>query len=382
MDNTQNHLTGSNVRRTIYYWKCDRPAAFHGTSQSEGRGESRADMRSQVEALLERRVGSVPADLRAGGGQGNHLIYRATIADRDCLIRIEDGPERDDYMEVEADVIGRVRASGVPSWHFIDADSSRTEVPFAWQIVERVSGSDLNQLLSAGTLDLPAAAEAIGTCVGKWQSVRPQGYGPFQPDVLRSTGELVGFHASYESYFTIRLEAHIRFLAERSFLSAELADAITAAIAQSTPLLDLEREGGGCLVHKDLALWNVIGEAPAKINAVIDWDDTVSGDPMDDLSLLACFYDGTVLERALEGYRSQRELPQNWLPRFWLHLLRNMLWKSVIRVGSGYFDISDSKGFFLTTGSGQSGSTLRDFTLARIETALRGLKHSNPITSL
>lgn len=45
-------------------------------------------------------------------------------------------------------------------------------------------------------------------------------------------------------------------------------------VADFRPLLQLEE---GCLVHKDLALWNVLGEND-KISAVIDWDDAVSGD--------------------------------------------------------------------------------------------------------
>lgn len=373
---------GSQARRTIYYWKCDRPVAFHGTTQDASQREARAGLREQVEGLLERRFGGVPADLRPGGGQGNHMIYRATVQGLDCLIRIEDGAEADDYMEVEAAVIRRVREAGVGSWNFLGVDSSRTEVPFAWQIVERVQGADLNHLLTEGKLDLPAAAEAIGKCVGLWQSIRPEGYGPFQPQVLRESGKLRGFHDTYAGYFFTRLDAHLRFLADRGFLSQAQAGEIARLIEGHTALLDLRAEGGGCLVHKDLALWNIIGEAPAKVGAVIDWDDTVGGDPTDDLSLLACFYDGEVVSRALEGYVSVHTLPEHWLERFWLHLLRNLLWKSVIRVGAGYFDIGQGQNFFLTGGKGQNGSSLKAFTLARIEAAMRGLKYSNPISTL
>lgn len=370
-------VSGPDLRRFIYYWKCDRPAAFHGTVQDAARSKTSAGIYKEVEGLLERHFGGVPADLRSGGGQGNHLIYRATINGLDCLIRIEDGPEHDDYMEVEAEVIGRVRQAGIPSWHVLGVDSSRSEVPFAWQVVERVSGADLNQLLSSGLLDLPLAAERLGACVARWQEIRLEGFGPFQPRLLREQGVLKGFHANYRDYFTMQLDRHIAFLVERAFLTAEQGAAITALISRFERLLDLPALDG-CLVHKDLALWNVIGEAPAQINAVIDWDDTVSGDPTDDISLLACFHDGKIISRVLAGYASERDLPESWLERFWLHLLRNMLWKSVIRVGSGYFDIQNSQDFFLT----QNNSSLREFTLSRIETAMQGLQHSNPVTVL
>jgi hypothetical protein len=92
---------------------------------------------------------------------------------------------------------------------------------------------------------------------------------------------------------------------------------------------------------------------------------------MDDLSLLACFHDAAFLEWAFAGYEMVKPLPDEAMRRFWLHLLRNLIVKAVIRVGAGYFE-RDS-GFFLI-GSGSSGEDLRRFTEARIETAVRGLR--------
>ena len=100
---------------------------------------------------------------------------------------------------------------------------------------------------------------------------------------------------------------------------------------------------------------------------------------MDDLSLLGCFHDGAILARALTGYTLVRPLPPEHRRRFWLHLLRNMIVKAVIRVGAGYFSRSDS--FFLI-GSGQSGADLKAFTRARIETALRGLNEKRDLSIL
>ena len=65
--------------------------------------------------------------------------------------------------------------------------------------------------------------------------------------------------------------------------------------------------------------------------------------------------------------------------RFWLHLLRNMIVKSVIRVGAGYFDRDD--GFFLIS-SGISGQSLREFTHSRLDLALQGLRNSSSIDIL
>jgi aminoglycoside phosphotransferase (APT) family kinase protein len=192
---------------------------------------------------------------------------------------------------------------------------------------------------------------------------------------LREHGDLKGFHVRYEDYFRLNLEKHLEFLTDHDFLLQEDAEMILAEVDRHASVLELRQ---GCLVHKDLALWNILG-TETEIKAFIDWDDAISGDPMDDLSLLGCFYDGAVLARALEGYASVRALPEEYRRRFWLHLLRNMIVKAVIRVGAGYFERTD--GFFLI-GSGSSGADLRTFTRERLWRAFQGLQKNWGIDQL
>ncbi len=83
--------------------------------------------------------------------------------------------------------------------------------------------------------------------------------------------------------------------------------------------------------------------------------------------------------QVVAGYESVRPLPGDWRRRFWLHLLRNLIMKSVIRVGAGYFDRTD--GFFLI-GSGSSGTSLQQFTRARLAAALEGLREDAELGEL
>lgn len=357
-------------RRDIYYWKCDRPAAFHGTI-----GERTPDSYlAPLQHVLAQRFPDAVLAVRPADGQGNHVTFIAGIDGVEYFVRIEDGPERDDYIEVESRILELVRACGLPAPRVIAADASRSQAPFAWQVLEKINAPDLNQLLKQGRLDIPATAEKIGTAVARWQSVQPADFGPFDPEVLRTRGSLQGLHQTYAAYFFLNLERHLAFLVNGNFFDRQDADGICGEIENHRSLLDLQ---SGCLVHKDLALWNILG-TERDILAFIDWDDAVAGDPMDDLSLLGCFYDGAVLARALKGYASIRPLPPEYRRRFWLHLLRNMLFKSVIRVGAGYFDRDDS--FFLIGGSGGAG--LKAFTYSRIITALNGLRENQEIETL
>lgn len=351
-------------RQNIYYWKCDRPAAFHGTHT---RGVPDAQIAQQLRASLQHHFAG-DVDLSVGSGQGNHLTWNATVDGVAMFIRVENGPEQDGHLAIESAVIDQVRATGIATPRVHGCDATRTRVPFAWQALERIDAPDLNHWFKQGTLDVPRIAFDIGAAVATWQSLSFTGFGPFDDS-------LQGYHRTYADYFHLRLDEHLAFLVMRGFLTAQQCRDIATEIENHHALLDLDQ---GCFVHKDLALWNILG-TETRIAAFIDFDDSICGDPMDDLSLLACFHDTAFLTRAFEGYASIRPLPANHLRRFWLHLLRNMIVKSVIRVGAGYFDRDD--GFFLIN-SGSSGSSLREMTFSRLDLALNGLRNESSIDTL
>lgn len=353
-------------RSAVYYWKCDRPAAFRGV-QAVAAERPRPGLEALLGAAIERALRRGPATLRPAGGQGNHLTFELALGGEDYFVRVEDGPERDDYLEVESHVLGAVAALGVPAPRVIGVDASRHEVPFAWQVLEHLRQFDLNRHFKEGRLEPVRIAHALGAAIARWQALTPPGFGPFDPQVLRDHGRLEGFHPTYADYFFLHLERHLGFLSARGFLAPGEVAAIREEVTCHAPLLALP---AGCLVHKDLALWNVLG-TPERIVGVIDWDDAIAGDPTDDLSLLGCFHDGATVEKAIAGYAEVRTLPPDFRRRFWLHLLRNMIVKAVIRVGAGYFERSDT---FYLIGAGGTGAALRDFTLARLDTARRGLR--------
>ncbi len=359
-------------RRDIHYWKCDRPAAFYGTRT---RVLPTSEMEQQLRDALQQHFRPSSLMLSPGCGQGNHLSWNAELDGKPLFIRVENGPEKDDYLEMESAILKAVGDIGVPVPEVHGCDVSRTHIPFAWQALERLNHRDLNHWYKQGVLDSDQVSFEIGRNIASWQSITPAGFGPFDLDTYRATGELCGLHSDFAAWFTLRLDRHLKFLVESSFLSSHQHEQIVRTIRDHEELLDLKR---GCLVHKDLALWNILGD-PKRIAAFIDFDDAISGDPLDDLSLLVCFHDRPFMERALAGYASVQPLPVQYHRRLWLHLLRNMIVKAVIRVGSGYFDRDG--GLFLI-GPGANGQTLRHLTEQRIEIALQGLQNNSDFSIL
>ncbi len=362
---------GTNPRRSVYYWKCDRPAALHGVLRAPNPEEDER-LRMRLAAYCE-KIFHAPIRVSAAVGEGIHRTFRLDARGKAYFIRVENGPEADAHLEMETRVMAAVAEAGVPVPRTIFCDVSRSQVPFSVQILEYFAEPDLNRSFQEGTLALTSVAREIGRAVGMWQGVRVEGFGPFGKET--GDGALIGFHASYAEYFHLRLEEHLHILRSGNFLTDTEAGMIRRGIAERGTLLDLVR---GCLVHKDLALWNILG-AEGRIAAFIDWEDAISGDPVDDLSLLACFHPTEVAQAAAQGYESVRPLPEDFVPRLWLHMLRNMIVKAVIRVGAGYFE-SGRRNFLV--GAGRGGAAFRDFTRKKLLTALRGLLEDRPLSDL
>jgi len=358
----------------IYYWKCDRPYAFHSlnTSLSE---KNLIDLETQIKSLLTNHFGNCSFNFSQLGCQGNHIAYIVNYQGSLFLLRIENGPEGDNYMEVEARLLDEVRSLNVPTPHVYAVNISRSEYPFAYQILDYLPYSDLNKLYKKGELNILDIATKIGKYIALYQQLRPEGYGLFNSKKLLENGKLSGLYKSYREYFFLNWEKHHDFLVRKNFISIKESHRLKDIVNDFDWCLDIDN---GCLVHKDMALWNVLG-TKSSIEAFIDWDDAISGDITDDISLLACFHSGEFINLVIDGYKQVKDLPDHFIPSFWLHLLRNMIVKSVIRLGAGYFNLKDD--FFLIN-SGKTGKTLQQFTKDRINIAYLGLKNEINISNL
>lgn len=357
-------------RKGVYYWKSDRAFASENTrSMSE---MSLTEISTQIKDYLNHYFRPQLIHLRPAQGQGNHITFIASYTDVDYFIRLENGPEQDNYMAVESKIMSLVRKQGIPCPKIYLTDVSRSKAPFAIQVMELIKNSDLNQDIVQDRLDTTSIAFEIGRYVAQWQSISTEKFGLFDIDILTESDRLQGYHASYSDYFYLNLDRHLDFLVRANFMSVEKQGHILSLINDYDSLLHIDQ---GCLVHKDLAFWNIMSDGKL-IHAFIDWNDAISGDAVDDLSLLGCFHSGEVVSAAIRGYEQERVLPDNFEIRFWLHLLRNMIFKAVIRVRGNYFDMPND--FFMNMGQ----KNLKSFTIKRIDSACEGLQNKKSILSL
>jgi len=350
------------MRHGIYYWKCDSPATLEAKRKQFSKDKyASAEFQVLARQCVEAWCGEAPQSLTGAGCDGNHFAFRVERSRGEAVFLRGDEGQGDDYMLAETAAMDLARAHGIhtPKTLYLSVGEPQAKANF--QILEYFDFKPLDRYHKAGTLALPEAAGQLGALLARLHRIPLEGFGFFDTRGLHG-GALRGLCANYPDYFNARLEEHLEYLGEAGLLDgAGLAD-IRSIFRENEGALD-RREG--FLIHRDPALWNILG-TPHSVEAVIDWDDAVSGDPADDLGMLACFYGADLMGPLLEGYFGGREPEEGFHRRIWLHLLRNMLWKAKLRDSLGYFEKDAS--FFLHL-PGETAS-LKDVTLGRLRMAV------------
>lgn len=322
------------MRRDIYYWKCDCPR----TAAERATGFTAAKYAGEgIEAAVRdacRGTLGVDADaiepLRCAG---DHFAYRVTCTGRILLFRAAADATGDDYMLAESAAMALAAAAGVPVPRIVRTEAVAGS-PLRWQLMEFAPGHSLRDLHRDGRLDLAAAAGGIGRMLRRLHAVPVDGFGFIDTAHLAATGAVRGLHARYRDYVACRRDEHLAYLVRHGLLGTGEGTRVAAVFARHAARFDLAEAR---LVHRDPALWNILGTADGRITALIDWDDVVGGDPADDLSILRCLHDRAFTDAVETAYWGGGAAPDGFEVRIRLHQLRNMLWKAQLRHQLGYF---------------------------------------------
>ena len=358
------------MRNNIYYWKCDSPHSAQEKRNSFFKDKyDRADLADAVRTASRSAFRGDPVEASPLRVDGNHFAFLVTHGGQKYFFRADDGEGDDDYMLAESTLMQLAAESGVPVPKVFHTDVSCTISPLRFQIMECRHEPCLDVHHKSGSLNLTAVGMQLGTYLRRVHSVRLDGFGFIDTELLSRTGILRGLDPGYADYFHKRLGDHLNYLRQHDLLSPIDSMEVERLFEQHASRLHL---ANGVLTHRDMALWNVLG-TPDCVTAIIDWDDAVSGDPADDLGVLRCFYDDDFIGPILKGYWGGESSSYDFECRIWLHMLRNMVWKTMLRHALGYFDKGTD--FFVNTSA--TRKPLREATLERLNAALekvRGLE--------
>jgi len=285
------------MRTDIYYWKCDNPLPITEKRVYNDK-YTKADITETVRAIATEFLSEVPASVRPTGSAGNHYAYLIDHGGSTFFFRSDDGKINDDYMLAEQAAMELAAKSGVPVPRLFACDVTMGRYPVRYQIFEHIPWPDLNKHDQAGTLDRVVVGRQLGAILARLHGIKLDGFGFFDTAVLASSKRIQGLDVSARNYFYKCLETHLGYLRDVAFLGDQQVRRIKVLINRHDRLLDLKR---GLMLHRDMAFWNLVG-SPTNVMAVVDWDDVVSGDPADDLSIVRCFCDDDVWLPLLESY--------------------------------------------------------------------------------
>ncbi len=353
------------MRTNIYYWKCDNPLPVEEKLVYNDKYKL-ADITKTVEEIALAEFKKKPSKVVSFGSSGNHYAYYIQYPNKDYFFRSDDGKIDDDYMDAEKIAIGLATKVGVPAPKIYATDTSLKKFPVRYQVMEKIKGEPMKVFYNDKTLDRQKTSIQLGKILSKLHSVKMEKFGFLNTQKIRSSGYIEGLDQSNEDYFNKRLPDHLEFLVKTEFLTSNESADIQKLIDKNRGLLKIEE---GRLVHKDIAFWNMVG-TPKKINAIVDWDDVISGDPIDDLAVVRCFYEEDVFKPMLEGYFSENKMNNDFYPKLWLYLIRNMLWKACFRTFMNYFDFKEKVSLLMQN----NDKSLKQFTYERLYLGINNLR--------
>ena len=326
-------------RQAIFYAKADLPLADE-LLRPRLPPPSLVDEQQRVAAEVCRLVlGESAVEVEPLSEHGTfHTLYRVVLAGgRRRVVRFNALADhhRDFPLLLDAAVMPRLRAAGLPSLAVDHVDLSRRWCPWDYEILEHADGTALKALDPDDTLLMPLLRK-LGEVVARLHEIRTDGFGLFDLRPLAEGSQvLCGTRQRWSDYLTVRLAEHVARCSDLGAMTASEVDAVLRLFDGSASLFD---DVAPCLLHGDLGNHNVFTDGTA-ITALIDWEDSLSGDPIYDIAFWATFHPERRHAAFLDGYRTVRPLPEDFDVRFWLYFLRVALAKTLVRHRLGLADL-------------------------------------------
>jgi len=321
-------------RTDVFYWQTDRAV------DPEQAGLIWADRhRYFTDSELVERTNTVlgedeltsiePMDLDAQTNLGNVNSVRVgeLASGKEVIIRSHPKGIKNGYFHAETEAAKRAKEAGLPSYDTLAVHDYDSGDDFAFQVIEKLSGTAIKKWLEQHPDDETKLLPQIGRMMARLHQIQVDGFGAFDNERAKS-GELVGLHQTFSEAVWAGLPFNLDVLTKEGILTAEQSQAVTTLFGDENPLLDVPQ---AVLVHNDFADWNLLTDGE-DVTGILDWDECVGGDPTSDIACWSTFFDPERLKGFLEGYWQVAEKPADFDERFELLRLRYVVSKMTLRI--------------------------------------------------
>jgi aminoglycoside phosphotransferase (APT) family kinase protein len=214
-------------------------------------------------------------------------------------------------------------ARGFPTPRIVHVDTSCAHSPYPFQLIEWSDGLSLRS----------APEETVRRVLGQLARELVKLHDRPISDRYGRVG--LGTLPDWSLFWTYNMDSDAEYCLGHGLITNDQFDQVYAI--GDTGARDWEVDGGPRLLHGDLSYDNVLWSLPYDdLKAVIDWEDSVLGDPIFELAGLATFHPVERHPFFLDAYYQGRERPADFHLRFWTYYLRIALAKAVHRHRFGY----------------------------------------------
>jgi aminoglycoside phosphotransferase (APT) family kinase protein len=290
------------------------------------------NLSESVSLILEKEFESAEDfDVEPLGSGASHETFSAVSEDRELVVKICDDdwsglPEFEKGFELDAPVLKLVREeTSIPVPEVYAYDNSETEFNFKYIVMERVEGKEMYEFMeySENQHLIRQTGELLGELHNKIEFEDFGGLKATENDFVEVEPQE---WSSMFKQLIWKITSHLEKIEAQ-----ETRDRIRNIVEENLHLL--ESRDNPVLLHQEFSPRNMVGTSEG-INAVIDWERAISGDPEYDLATaekhIIQARDGNPEKREnaeqirkilYEGYKSKRQLDQGWEKRRNLYYL-------------------------------------------------------------
>ncbi len=263
---------------------------------------------SDISRIAASEIGPI-IDLRPilEGGTFCLLFEATTDGNQSFIIKTSLLPEP--CFSGEREINDLLRKSHIPTLSISHIDCSRERYPFDYMIMEKIEGHPLS--------DAKKQLHLLGKRLAQVHQIKMEGFG------------ISGLKKTWGDHLYSCLDQHIRYCCDNHIIQPAHAQQIENLFSMHESTFSAAAPQ---LLHGDLGNSNIFVQEESDEIILIDWGDSLNGDPLFDIAMWGTFIGNHEKRHALlEGYQSLTQLPSDFELLYWLYYLRIILAKTVHR---------------------------------------------------
>lgn len=310
------------LQKKIFFTKADIPVSNVKLKKSLLNLQIDKD-KAYVKTIFQAQFGASPFAIIPLPRATLHRVYKVSLKKKSYILRINAWGSvfRGFNFLTEKRIMENLSKKKLPFLVVYKADVSRKQVPFDYEVIDVAKGKDLFDISRKKKIPSSVHFE-LGRIMRRVHKIKTEEFGPF--DIYGS-----GIYPSWKKYIYCNFDKHIRQCLKIGTIDKKQFTIIRNLFIKNDGVFDKVTP---TLLHGDLSNHNVFTDGK-KITALIDWEDSVSGDPIFDIAYFGsgCYLHNEWLEAFLRGYQSIHSLNRDFWLRYWLYFLRISLAKTIAR---------------------------------------------------